>query len=338
MAFKAIETEASNEIQLRSVELAITSRCNFRCSYCGAFDLNERQVLTGDAAIDIISDLPHLERVKLSGGEVLLRFDDCLQVVQYCASRGIETQINTNGSLLDHEKITTLKNAGVSCLHFSLDFTTAEEHARFYRVRPDVFPKIINSIRESVASGTIDTVVETIVFNETKKHLVEIHDFIADLGVTKHEIQMEIPGIHEGYTSTTPADELAELLCDLIDHQRPGVHMYFSCLSAYIKPTSPSFPRIRPYYGRDGVHFAGCIEGKNQLHVHSNGDIMLCELGAPSVIGNVFQTRLSHLVESRPESLLSFVKSKHVDGTHVCFRNCDTPGEKKAASPLRVLH
>src|SRR5437763_11123636 len=108
MAFKAIEVEASDQIQLRSVELAITSRCNFRCSYCGAFDLNERQVLTGDAAIDIISDLPDLQRVKLSGGEVLLRFDDCLKVVEYCAWRGIEAQINTIGSLLDREKVRIL--------------------------------------------------------------------------------------------------------------------------------------------------------------------------------------------------------------------------------------
>ncbi|HEY0514089.1 MAG TPA: radical SAM protein [Thermoanaerobaculia bacterium] len=337
MAFKAIEVEASDQIQLRSVELAITSRCNFRCSYCGAFDLNERQVLTGDAAIDIISDLPDLQRVKLSGGEVLLRFDDCLKVVEYCASRGIETQINTNGSLLDREKVRILNDAGLSIFHFSLDFTSAEEHARFYRVRPDVFPKIINAIRESVASPSIDTVVETIVFNETKEHLVEIHDFIAALGVTKHEIQMEIPGVHEGYKSTTPVEELALLLGNLIEHQRPGMNMYFSCLSAYIKPTSPHFPKIRQYYGREGVFFAGCIEGKNQLHVHSNGDIMLCELGAPSVIGNVFATRLSKLVESRPESLLSFVKSKHVDGTHVCFRNCDTPAEKKP-SLLKVIH
>jgi MoaA/NifB/PqqE/SkfB family radical SAM enzyme len=327
MAFKFLETDAvANDFKLRSVELAITSKCNFRCSYCCAYDLNEGRVLTGAAAIEIIKDLPDLQRVKLSGGEVLIRFDDCLEVVKYCASHGIETQINTNGTLLHGDRVKILADAGLNVLHFSLDFDNAEDHSKFYKVDERFFTRITNAITGSVKSS-IDTVAETIIFNETRSRLAKVHNFIGDLGVTKHEVQMEIPGVHEGYKSTIAADELADLISDLIDNRRPDVTLYFSCVSAYIKPGSPNYKKISKHYATKGVTFASCIEGKNQLHVHSTGDVMICELGAPEIIGNVFATPLSEIVGSEPEQLKAFIKKHHLDGAHACFRHCNTPGE-----------
>jgi MoaA/NifB/PqqE/SkfB family radical SAM enzyme len=327
MAFKFLETDAdASDYKLRSVELAITSKCNFRCSYCCAYDLNERQVLTGAAAIEIIKDLPDLQRVKLSGGEVLIRFEDCLEVVKYCAIHGIETQINTNGTLLHGDRVRILEDAGLNVLHFSLDFDNAADHSQFYKVDQRFFGRITEAIETTVASS-IDAVAETIIFNETKDRLVKVHNFIGDLGVQKHEIQMEIPGVHEGYKSTIAPDDLAEYISNLIDHRQPDVNLYFSCVSAYIKPNSPNYKKISKHYSTRGVSFASCIEGKNQLHVHSTGDVMICELGAPEIIGNVFETPLSRIVGSEPEQLKAFIKKHHLDGAHMCFRHCNTPGE-----------
>ena len=78
-----------------------------------------------------------------------------------------------------------------------------------------------------------------------------------------------------------PPEELVGVLSDLIDQRRPGVNLYFSCLSAYVKPASPLFQRIAKYYGFEGVIFAACIEGNNQLHVHSNGDIIVLSCSRP---------------------------------------------------------
>ena len=148
---------------------------------------------------------------------------------------------------------------------------------------------------------------------------------------------MEIPGVHQGYTSTIPPEELVDLIDTLIENRRGGIDLFFSCISAYVKPTSPHYPRISRHYGAEGVIFANCIEGKSQLHVHSTGDVMICELGAPEVIGNVFVTPLVDLIQSRPEKLMAFIRKHHGEGAHVCLRNCSTPYEVKPPRSLPVL-
>ena len=73
MAFKSLEVEKVGTGSLRAIEIGVTSRCNFRCDYCGAYDLLERKILSVDEVARIIDTMPDLGRVKLSGGEVLLQ-------------------------------------------------------------------------------------------------------------------------------------------------------------------------------------------------------------------------------------------------------------------------
>ena len=327
MAFKTLEMSKLGSEHLRALEIGITSRCNFRCDYCGAYDLTERRVLDVDQVARVIDNLPDLGRVKLSGGEVLLEFEICEGIVRYCTSKGIETQINSNGTVLNEEKFRRLEDAGLGVLHFSLNHTDAQSHSNFYRVTEKMFPKIEAAIRRSVASESIDTVVETILFNETHERVAEVHRFAAELGVRKHEIQMEIPSIHQGYENTLTDDSLMDAIADLCEARDPRTTLFFSCLSAYFKPKSDPWNRLQPLLRDPGVIYASCIEGKAQLHLHSNGDVMICELGNPDVIGNVFDTDILAMYEESPK-LKAFVEKKHEDETFSCFRHFDKPGQK----------
>lgn len=71
---------------------------------------------------------PHLKRVRLSGGEVTLKYKDCLEIVTYCAAQGIDTQLNTNASLLTEERIIMARDAGLSNIHISYNYTDADSY------------------------------------------------------------------------------------------------------------------------------------------------------------------------------------------------------------------
>lgn len=333
MAFKSLEMAPTGTGSLRAVEIAVTARCNFRCSYCGAFDLQERRVLSAEDVAATLAGLPDLERVKLSGGEVLMQFDICHDVVRYCTEHGIETQINTNGTLLSEERFERLEEAGLDVLHFSLNHTDGVSHNRFYHVGERRFRKIVDAIERTVASLSIEAVIETILMDETRATLPEIHAFTADLGVTKHEIQMEIPSLHQGYESTLGTDEIARAIVELVEARDPRTTLYFSCLSAHFPRTSLAWKVVQPVFADPGVVNSSCIEGKAQLHIHSNGDVMICELGCPEVIGNVFDDDLLTLFKTPGSRLQQFVRKKHEEQTFSCFRSCDKPGE----SPGEIL-
>lgn len=332
VAFKTLEAAAVGAGRLRALEIGVTSRCNFRCSYCGAYDLLERKILSVDDVARIVDAIPDLQRVKLSGGEVLLEYDTCLGVVEYCSSKGIETQINSNGTTLTSEKFRRLEDAGLGVLHFSLNHTDAASHAKFYGVTEKMFGKIVDAIHMSVASPNVDVVVETILFDETYRRMVDVHHFAAGLGVEKHEIQLEIPGVHQGYENTLGADTILEAMAVLCEARDPRATLYFSCLSAYFRPKSEQWRRLQPLLHAPGIVNASCIEGKAQLHLHSNGDVMICELGNPDVIGNVFTTDIMDMYRESPK-LKAFIESKHEEETFSCFRHFDSPRQTTAPNP-----
>jgi len=338
VTFKSLEMRKVGAGNLRAIEIGVTSRCNFRCTYCGAYDLRERRILSVDDVARVIDSLPDLERVKLSGGEVLLEFEICEGVVKYCTERGVSTQINSNGTLLNEEKFDRLERAGLDVLHFSLNHSDATRHAEFYKVTEKMFPKIVYAIERAVASPTIDCVVETIMFDETERTMADVHRFAAGLGVGKHEIQMEIPSLHQGYANTMDHDRICESIAALVEARDPATTLFFSCLSAYFRPGSDHWTRLQPLFGDPGVIYASCIEGKAQLHLHSNGDVMICELGNPDVIGNVFDTDMLTMYETSPK-LKAFVAAKHEEQTFSCFRHFDFPGQtdQQKASGVTML-
>jgi MoaA/NifB/PqqE/SkfB family radical SAM enzyme len=336
VAFKSLEMNQVGAGSLRAIEIGVTSRCNFRCDYCGAYDLLERRILSVQDVARVIDTLPDLERVKLSGGEVLLEFEICEEIVQYCTGKGIQTQINSNGTVLTDEKFDRLEAAGLGVLHFSLNHTDPASHSAFYRVTDKMFGKIVRAISRSVASPSIDTVVETILFDETQHRMADVHRYAADLGVRKHEIQMEIPGVHQGYHNTLSAEAICTTIADLVQARDPRTTLFFSCLSAYFRPGTESWHRLQPLFTDPGVIYASCIEGKAQLHLHSNGDVMICELGNPEVIGNVFDTDLLTMYDQSPR-LKAFIQSKHEDQTFSCFRHFDAPPQPPGRAALTLL-
>ncbi|MEK8206081.1 radical SAM protein [Paenibacillus sp. FSL L8-0696] len=299
MRYKALELDKPLTYELEGLEIGVTSNCNFRCDYCCAYNRNDGQSIKAKEVIRILDELPGLKRVRLSGGEVTLKFDDCVEIVTYCASRGIQTQLNSNGSLLNAERIGQLVSAGLTTIHISFNFTTAEAFSKYYNIHPSIYEKIRENIT-LFAATSVDTVLETLLFSETQDNMKEISDHVYAMGVRTHEIQNSIIMDHTGWKSIAAREQLKNAVSELIARKKEDTILYFTCMDRFMDAIG--------FEEQPGVYFPHCIEGKKQLHLHGNGDILISELCHPVIIGNIYQgTSLKDLYNNMPAPLAQFL-------------------------------
>ena len=105
------------------LQLEVTSRCNLTCSAC----LRTHVPLADDADLSfadyqrIVADLPALQRIAFQlNGEPLLN-PELFAMIRDAADRGIDTVLNTNGTLLDARRRAALLASGLGELRVSLD-------------------------------------------------------------------------------------------------------------------------------------------------------------------------------------------------------------------------
>lgn len=82
------------------VSWALTYRCNRNCFYCGANDVKNEDLNT-EIVLSFIDEMSKMGTriISFTGGEPFLR-EDIDIIVNYCKTKGIYVNINTNGSLL----------------------------------------------------------------------------------------------------------------------------------------------------------------------------------------------------------------------------------------------
>ena len=116
---------------LRDLRISITDRCNFRCTYCMPREhfgsdhvfLPRSDLLTYEEIVTVVESLlpAGLEKVRLTGGEPLLR-SDVTALVRLLKATGphLDLALTTNGALLSkHAK--DLADAGLNRVTVSLD-------------------------------------------------------------------------------------------------------------------------------------------------------------------------------------------------------------------------
>jgi len=124
---------------LTDLRVSVTDRCNFRCRYCMPrehFDHEHRylpraEILSFEEIARVVAGLVPLglRKVRLTGGEPLLRSELHKLVALLRAHSGLELALTTNGSLLaKHAR--ALRDAGLDRLTVSLDSLSPEVFAR----------------------------------------------------------------------------------------------------------------------------------------------------------------------------------------------------------------
>jgi cyclic pyranopterin phosphate synthase len=151
---------------LRSLRVSVTDRCNLRCQYCMPEPeyvwLPRESLLTFEeigALVDTFTPMG-VDRVRITGGEPLLRRDLPSLVAQLASRRAVaDLALTTNGVLLA-EHAEALRRAGLHRITVSLDTLDRERFRAL--TRTDDLDRVLAGIRAAQAAGLpikIDTVV-----------------------------------------------------------------------------------------------------------------------------------------------------------------------------------
>ncbi|HJV64223.1 MAG TPA: radical SAM protein [Geomonas sp.] len=118
----------------RTLTLALTGACNLSCSHCwvDAEDKGSSRHFPRDKAAGLIMEFAELggEGVRLTGGEPLCH-PDWLDLLRLSVAAGFHTVIlQTNGMLLDHDKVAALRELAFPgfTVQISLDGASAASH------------------------------------------------------------------------------------------------------------------------------------------------------------------------------------------------------------------
>ncbi len=155
------------ERPLRNLRLSVTDRCNLRCQYCMPEEdyvwLPREDILHFEeiaALVEVFADLG-VDKVRLTGGEPLLRKDLDRLVSLLAANPRIKDLAMTSNGVLLAEQATALRAAGLHRVTVSLDTLRPERFKAL--TRRDSLAQVLEGI-EAVGRGgwpglKLDTVV-----------------------------------------------------------------------------------------------------------------------------------------------------------------------------------
>ena len=165
---------------LRNLRLSVTDRCNLRCEYCMPEDdyvwLPREDVLHFEetsALVDVFLSLG-VDKIRLTGGEPLLRRDVPSLVRMIASKPGLkDLALTTNGVLLA-DQIDALRAAGLGRITVSLDTLRRDRFTRLTRFdRLDAVRAGIEAAQRVYGALKLDTVAIRGVNDDELTDLIE---------------------------------------------------------------------------------------------------------------------------------------------------------------------
>jgi cyclic pyranopterin phosphate synthase len=213
---------------LRDLRISVTDRCNFRCIYCMPKEvfgkdyqfLDRKDILTFEEiarAARIFTGLG-VEKVRLTGGEPLVRRNLEQLIEMLACIPGLDLTLTTNGSTLK-QKARALKDAGLRRVTVSLD---ALDDAVFRRMNDVDFPvaKVLEGIDAAAAAGLAPVKINMVVKRgENENDILPMARFFRGSG---HVLRF-IEYMDVGHTNGWRMDDVvsAREIVSMIDREFP---------------------------------------------------------------------------------------------------------------------
>jgi len=203
---------------LRDLRISVTDRCNFRCQYCmprSVFGQDYRfmdraELLTFEEIERVVrAAVVHgVEKVRLTGGEPLLRRDLERLVGALSTVPGLDLTLTTNASLLAR-KAQSLRDAGLTRINVSLDSLDDET----FRLMNDAdFPveRVLEGIAEAAAVGLPVKVNAVVKRGVNDNGIVEMARYFRETSHTLRFIEYMDVGATNGWRldDVVPAGEI----------------------------------------------------------------------------------------------------------------------------------
>jgi len=206
---------------LHDLRISVTDRCNFRCSYCMPeeifgrdYQFLERGELLNFEEIERLVRIfagHGVKKIRLTGGEPLLRRDLEKLVEKLAGMPGLALTLTTNGGLLA-ERAQVLKEAGLNRVTVSLDSLDNEVFASMNGVE---FPvgKVLEGIEAAKAAGLAPIKINMVVRRGVNEQsIVPMARHFRGTGVILRFIEYMDVGTSNGWCldDVVPAFEIIE--------------------------------------------------------------------------------------------------------------------------------
>lgn len=198
------------DAQQRSISylrVSVTDRCNLRCRYCmpeeGLPMLRHDQLLSYEELLRLIGIFARLgiHKLRLTGGEPLVRKDLHLLVRGIKLIPGIQTvALTTNGVLL-HEQLPKLLVAGLDSVNISLD--TVDERLFQHLTRRPGADIVMRAAREAAATPGLKVKLNCVPSPANLQGLPDLTAFAGSIGVPLRFIELMPFGEGQGKEGLT---------------------------------------------------------------------------------------------------------------------------------------
>lgn len=193
------------------LRISLTDRCNLRCIYCmpeeGVKSLSHAEILTYDEILRICRCGAELgiRKIKLTGGEPLVRKGCASLAGQIKAITGIEkVTLTTNGILLE-EQLDDLLKAGIDAINISLDTLDPELFKKV--ARRDDLDKVLKGIEAALTHPGLSLKINSVPVIKEKENFIAVAELAKKYPIHVRFIEMMPIGYGKTYKSV-PSDEI----------------------------------------------------------------------------------------------------------------------------------
>ncbi|MCI6731195.1 MAG: GTP 3',8-cyclase MoaA [Lachnospiraceae bacterium] len=181
-----------NDLQGREIDylrISLIDRCNLRCVYCmpeeGIEMIPHDEILTFGEIVRICRVMASmgLKKIKLTGGEPLIRKDVTALVRRLKAIEGIEKVTITTNAVLLADMMEDLSDAGVDAINISLDTMDKDLYARI--TRRDAFDKVMEGIEAALKHPEINLKINCVPMGLPEQDLIDVAEL-----ARKHKIHV----------------------------------------------------------------------------------------------------------------------------------------------------
>lgn len=184
---------------LRNLRLSVTDRCNLRCRYCMPEaeyvwlpkpDLLRFEEIS--RLVDVFLDLG-VDKIRLTGGEPLLRRDLPHLVSLLAAKPGVRDLALTTNGILFAEQSAALKAAGLHRVTVSLDTLRPDRFRDL--TRRDSLPEVLEAVRVAVAEFGTAKIDAVVIRGTNDDEMMDLLEFGRDMGAEVRFIEyMDVAG------------------------------------------------------------------------------------------------------------------------------------------------
>lgn len=261
---------ANHRKQPEVVKIAVTDKCDCKCSHCTFEQLREkREVLSWQEIAEVIENAIDLGCVSFvaTGGEPLMQ-ENIYDIIKRVCTDKAAFILFTNGARLEDAAF-KLKEAGLNRLFVSIDYPDAERHDK-YRGSKGLFDKAIKGLKKAKEAGLLIGISTTIYDDFTLNDLRRIIELGKELKVNEFYINTMI-------SNTTPLPEnlendISQEVFSINKNKKYKFGIYY-------------YPYIC-----NPIH-TGCAAGSRSFYVSPYGDMLACET-VPYSFGNLREEKM----------------------------------------------